>query len=149
LNELRALVDPIQAGLIGAHVTLCREHELTPYSEGDLETRIREWPDGALSLTFGPPVPSTLHGVLLPCKEGAERFGRLRKHILGPDASTMDAHITLAHPRNPKAVGNAGNQYSVLRDGLSLTLGRASVIEQTGDGRWAVLREMVLGGGLE
>lgn len=141
LNELRGRVDPVQANLIDAHVTLCREDELASHPDRYIATRVGEWTGGTLPLKFGPPVPSKLHGVLLPCTDGQETFDELRRHILGCDAPSMNAHVTLAHPRNPVAAGNTPNAFKALRGGVALSLGHIALIEQTGSARWIKLWE--------
>lgn len=144
LNELRARVDPVQASLIDAHVTLCREDELASHPDRYIATRVGEWAGGPLALKFGAPVPSTLHGVLLPCTQGQEAFDDLRRHILGRDAPSEYAHVTLAHARNPVAAGNTPDAFKALRGGVSLSLGQIALIEQTGSGRWLKLWEQPL-----
>lgn len=52
VEEIRHLVDPVQAGLIAAHVTLCREHELEAIADIEVQTRLRAWTHGPLTMTF-------------------------------------------------------------------------------------------------
>jgi hypothetical protein len=52
LEAVRRVLDPVQAGLIPAHVTLCREDELGHVAAMEIEARLRM----AVTLGFGRPV---------------------------------------------------------------------------------------------
>lgn len=113
LDALRQTLDPVQASLIAAHVTLCREDELEGMDLDAIFKRISAWPSGALQLAFGAPRRFDGHGVLLPCEHGMHAFQYLRTQLLqDPCARLHGAHLTLAHPRNPR---NAGNTDTALR----------------------------------
>ena len=68
IDAVRRVVDPTQHGLIPAHLTLCREHEL-PDLRG-VQRRLRRLPLARLELTFGVAVPFSGHGLLLPSVAG-------------------------------------------------------------------------------
>jgi hypothetical protein len=140
LEEVRRMVDPVQRALIAPHVTLCREDELSPNIEAKVRRRMETLPLAPLRLRFGPPESSHQHGILLPCLEGAEAFHRLRNELLGPaPIRTQPAHITLAHPRNPKAKGNALANIPPVAGGLEITFSRVSLIEQDRQKPWRTL----------
>jgi hypothetical protein len=142
LEAVRRLVDPVQARLIRAHVTLCREDELEGLGGAELEARVSAFESGALTLRFGPPESFHEHGVLLPCVEGQEAFQALRRWILS--SSTVRphaAHITLAHPRNPKAPGNTPMNAAPLERGLAITFPTVARIRQIGSAAWEQLSE--------
>ena len=146
LDALRSRLDPIQASLIPAHVTLCREDELEPLAEASIFDRVGKWAHGPLNLSFSQPIRFEEHGVLLPCTLGARAFQALRAWLL--DAHTprkSAAHITLAHPRNPVAAGNTEEELAACPRELQLKFARVALIEQQGTGPWRVLQESALG----
>lgn len=53
LQQLRIVLDPVQAALIPAHVTLCRDDEVASQEEAAMIDRVASWPHGPLVLTFG------------------------------------------------------------------------------------------------
>lgn len=145
IEAVRRVVDPIQSSLIPAHVTLCREDEL-----GDLASvlaRLRGAPFGPLTLRFGGPVVSSGHGLLLECVGGEERFRALREYLLASSrVRDQRPHITLAHPRNPKASGNSLGNAATLPEVVEVTFPSVCFIEQEGGGPWRLLEEYELRG---
>jgi hypothetical protein len=57
---------------------------------------------------------------------------------------TQPAHITLAHPRNPKAKGNTLANASPVAGGLEITFLRVSLIEQDRQEPWRTLWSLAL-----
>ena len=53
LEAVRRVLDPVQAGLIPAHVTLCREDELGQVSAMEIEARLRMAAAEPVTLGFG------------------------------------------------------------------------------------------------
>ncbi len=145
IEAVRRIVDPIQSRLIPAHVTLCREDEL-----GDLESvraRLRSAPFKPLTLRFGKPSAFAGHGLLLECVEGEEQFRALRQYLLAPSrVREQKPHITLAHPRNPKAGGNSLSHTSKLPEVVEVTFPNIYLIEQDGDAPWQLLEKYELRG---
>lgn len=142
IEAVRRIVDPIQSSLISAHVTLCREDELS-----DLESitrRLKQSPPAPIVLRFGPPRVFMGHGLLLECTEGLNAFRTLREYILG-STSIRDhqPHITLAHPRNPQAPGNSLNATAGLND-LTISFDEIALIEQRKQHPWIVLHRFAL-----
>lgn len=144
LESVRRVLDPVQASLIPAHVTLCREDELAGVDEDVLRSRV-----GAarqIVLGFGAPEPFSSHGILLPCIAGEPEFQRLRQTILGTaDARPSAPHVTLAHPRNPKALGNSLANAAALAGGTSATFEIVHRIEQVGSAPWRIVATYRLG----
>ena len=137
LEALRQVLDPIQHSLIAAHATLCREDEFGPTIEPELARRFAETQPRPLTLHFGAPQAFQGHGILLPCVNGVEAFHRLRVQILGSSQiRAHPPHITLAHPRNPKAPGNTLPTTQRLPDPLVITFTSVSLIEQTEADAW-------------
>ncbi len=141
IEAVRRRLDPIQSSLILAHVTLCRADEL-----GDLPAivqRLERAP--AVTLRFGRAEAFSTHGVLLRCIEGAHRFQALREAVLGSTMiKPLPPHLTLAHPRNPKAAGNSVEAAWSLPSPLELTFGVVRLIEQIADAPWRALETFTL-----
>jgi len=140
LERIRRVVDPVQAALIPAHVTLCREDELHGVEVELLARRVAA--AAPIRLVFGQVERFSGHGILLRCLEGQPAFSALRRQILGI-SETRDslAHLTLAHPRNPRAAGNSLEAVDLALP-LSLVFDRAVLIEQLAAGeKWTVLSE--------
>lgn len=147
LDALRLNLDPVQASLIAAHVTICREDEIAHVDYSCVFSRVKEWSRGPLFLSFGQPRYFSGHGVLLPCEEGLGEFHSLRQWLLqDPGAREHEAHITLAHPRNPRAVGNTEAALASCPQALKLQFASVVLIEQHGSAPWRVMHESTLGG---
>ena len=145
IEVVRRVVDPVQHRLIPAHVTLCREDELEGIAPEMLQARFASAPM-RVRLRFGAPFRFHEHGILLPCVGGDEGFQRLRAHVLGgPGFRKQEPHITLAHPRNPKAPGNSLDAASALAGVLDLEFPAACLIRQEGDNAWQVLESYTVG----
>jgi hypothetical protein len=140
LERVRAQVDPVQFRLIAAHVTLCREDEIVGLDEGGLANRLEDTTRAPLTLVFGHPVAVDGHGLLLPCIDGASAFATLRAGVLrSGTARDAAAHITLAHPRNPRSIANAPATYAHLPARMTVTFAAVSLIEQHGTDPWRTL----------
>lgn len=146
LEALRRALDPVQASLIAAHVTLCREDEIEHIAPFALLSRVESWKEGPITLTFGHPVRFNAHGVLLPCEKGAGDFKRLRQWLLHEqNAREHGAHLTLAHPRNPRSAGNTDTALAACPQALELQFGSVALIEQQGSEPWRLVQEATLG----
>ena len=130
IEAVRVLVDPVQHRLIPAHVTLCREDELLDLHS--VEDRLSTISFAPITLTFGPAEVFFDHGILLPCVSGESAFRALRQTILGrSDIKDQPPHMTLAHPRNPRAPGNSLTAALRLLPGnVTLTFATVHRIEQ-------------------
>jgi 2'-5' RNA ligase len=145
LEAVRALLDPVQAHLIPAHVTLCREDELEGIDPVLIGARLAASGARQVTLRFGHPEPFFEHGVILPCVEGEAEFEALRQLVLGSKNTRRQApHITLAHPRNPKSPHNTPSNAALLPPGMTIRFTIASRIEQENAGPWRVLEEFSL-----
>lgn len=146
LQQLRVVLDPVQAALIPAHVTLCRDDEVASLDDVTFAERATAWPHGPLPLSFGAPQRAEGHGVLLRCVHGAAVFHTLRQWMLhDAEARELGAHLTLAHPRNPRAIGNTDDVLAAVPQALALTFATVALIEQHGSTPWTVRRAAVLG----
>jgi 2'-5' RNA ligase len=146
LEAVRQVLDPVQAALIPAHVTLCREDEIGHLSVTEVEVRLRKSEAQPITLGFGRPVTFQGHGVVLPCVAGEQAFHQLRAQVLGTSAIRRHApHITLAHPRNPPPSHESVADALGLLENLSFTFDTIASIEQLGTARpWRVLQEFTL-----
>ena len=142
LEATRIMLDPVQASLIAAHVTLCREDEIDKFSSIYLRDRLTASGIKIVTLRFGAPEPFSGHGILLPCIDGEHEFQALRQFVLGTKSMRRQApHITLAHPRNPRAVGNTFANAFGLADGLCITFTSIAHIRQDGAMPWQHIGE--------
>jgi putative acetyltransferase len=135
IDAVRAVLDPVQHALIPAHVTLCREDELSAIDAAALAERLA----GAapITLRFGAPERFAGHGILMPCGAGEAEFHALRQQVLGHgDVRRASPHLTLAHPRNPRAPGNDLANAMALHGGITLRFEQAHLIEQVDGGTW-------------
>jgi hypothetical protein len=140
IEAVRRVVDPVQFGLIPAHVTLCREDELASFA--GWRERLETLPPEAirLHLRFGRAVSFSGHGILLQCMEGIEAYRELRRRILGSSAvREMQPHLTLAHPRNPQAPGNTIEATFELPPSFEIAFDSVKLIEQVDSGPWKTL----------
>jgi 2'-5' RNA ligase len=145
LASVRQKLDPVQAALIPAHVTLCREDEIDQLSADTIEARIRSSAVKPITLRFGRPTAFQGHGVLLPCVAGEDAFHALRAHVLGTAAIRTHApHITLAHPRNLLPLKSGIADATGLPEVMTCTFDTIFSIEQIGAAPWRVLQEFTL-----
>ncbi len=146
LEDLRLLLDPVQSSLIPAHVTLCREEELTAPVLHDLRSRLAHASMAQITLVFGPAQAFGDHGILLPCIQGEPQFQALREHVLGRRPERHQTpHLTLAHPRNPKAPGNHIAHTALLPSELRIHFNNVRLIEQRELRPWRVMEMFTLG----
>lgn len=147
MEAIRLALDPVQAALIPAHVTLCREDEIERLDPSSIFSKVEMWAHGPIDLSFGQPRYFNGHGVLLPCEQGSGQFHALRRWLLrDSSAREHQAHLTLAHPRNPKTIGNTAAALAACPQALELRFASVALIEQHGAGPWNTLRESALGG---
>lgn len=148
IDAVRQVVDPVQARLIPAHVTLCRDEELDALAPEDVRAHLAASPwRGALSLRFGPAERFGEHGILLPCAAGEDAFRALRAAALGAaPAREQRPHLTLAHPRNPRAPGNALDAAAALPVPMEVRFTEVHWIEQHDGDAWSVRASFALEG---
>jgi len=147
LEAVRRILDPIQSRLIPAHVTLCREDEISRISESKVQDRLANPRLRPITLRFGRPEAFSGHGVLLSCIAGENEFRALREQLLGSrEIRDPRPHITLAHPRNPKSPGNCLSNASRLPEVTSITFSTVRLIEQKGSEPWRLLQTFELPG---
>lgn len=98
INALRRRFNPVQASLIAAHVTLCRDDEVQHW--GRIQSHVQQLSGHSVELQFGSPMKEG-NGVYLSAIEGVDAFHQLRQVVLeDTDCRIQTPHITLVHPRN-------------------------------------------------
>ena len=144
LERIRKLVDPTQAALIPAHVTLCRDEEVQLLSPSLIGSRLETQPPILIEFDIVKQVGG--HGLILRSTDSHDGFKRLRRRVLGPDSKRSDAHITLAHPRNPRAKGNTLDAVDIALP-ISVSFDKAVLIVQdTTDTPWRITYEFRFNG---
>jgi 2'-5' RNA ligase superfamily len=145
LDAVRQVLDPIQAELIKAHVTLCREDELAGATSASIRARLGDSEVTQVTLRFGAPERFNDHGILLPCIDGELEFQALRQVVLGKaQVRRQIPHITLAHPRNPRASANTLENALSLGSGRTLIFDVITRIRQRGSSSWQSIEEYPL-----
>jgi hypothetical protein len=139
VEPVRQQLDPQQHAIIPAHVTLCRNDELTDWQA--LEQRLASLGEFSLTLQFGKPQVLDDGCILLRPVRGAEQYQHLRQSILGPSAKIHGAHLTLLHPRNAPGVIYNLTEIAQALAGLTTTFHRIALIEQHGPEPWRVRQE--------
>ena len=118
------------------HVTLCREDDFDDFQRIErprwrLLNRLAWASD--VQESFGG------QGLLLSCREGLEEFSALRRLILY-EIKNQHPHITLAHPRNPKAYVDSIQAALTLPTSIVVTLPAIHLIRQQPFDTWQILR---------
>lgn len=137
VEAVRRVVDPVQHRRIPAHVTLWREEELAEFSLAELEGRLAAGPGRRITLDFGRAEHFSGHGIQLRCVAGGAEYQALRQIVLASaEIARPRPHITLAHPRNPRAAGNSLETAWTLPPRWQIRLSWIHLIEQDGDQPW-------------
>jgi len=143
IEKVRKIVDPTQSNLIPAHITLCREDELCEFSQ--IKGKLNKIEFEPLTLSFGKVEVFSGHGLLLNCVEGEYKFRLMREYLLGSkNIRNQTPHITLAHPRNPKSIGNSLGNVATLPEIIKITFPIIYLIEQELGKPWCVLEQFEL-----
>lgn len=137
IEALRLRYNPVQARLIPAHVTLCREDEVTDWDA--VHARLESLLPFEITLSFGTPVREQ-DFVYLPVRDGLADYHDFRCTILQKDARKQIPHVTLVHPRNGTCTDPIFADISAnISSPFQLTFREVTLIEQD-DGRvWHVI----------
>jgi 2'-5' RNA ligase len=136
INALRAWVNPAQAALIAAHVTLCREDEVQDW--GKLRERLATAAPIDLTLSFAEPHREG-NLVVLPAEVAGNAFARLRHQLLsrpGHEPRPMVPHLTLIHPRNGTCTDRLFSELRQRCSPFTVTIRAVSLIEQSEGAAW-------------
>lgn len=142
IETIRERFNPTQFHLIPAHVTLCRETELT-----DLETvlhRLNTLAFQPFRLDFDTPIRvENGKGVLLPCLNEA-KFHELRNLLLPNTTEMPSAHITLMHPRNATCTDAIFAEIRHYPLPTQFHFATICLIQQENGGKWEILQSVEL-----
>lgn len=137
IEALRRRFNPIQARLIPAHVTLCREDEVADWAA--FQANLEALQPFELTLTFGSPVRDQ-DFVFLPVCSGLDDFQAFRRKLLPREPRNHTPHVTLIHPRNGSCTDEIfGELTASLRSPFQYTFREVMLIEQTDGGVWRVI----------
>lgn len=141
VEALRCEYNPAQSRLIPAHVTLCREDEVTDWTA--LGRRIEAVIPIDLTLGFGNPVRDG-NLVFLPAVTGLEQFEALRHTLLFSGSirpRPQLPHITIIHPRNGHCSDAIFHEICRRVQPFTATFHQITLIEQTNGGPWVRFAE--------
>lgn len=146
IEQIRKKYNPVQYGLIPAHVTLCRDEELNDTAR--LIQQIMQSSISVLQLKFGSAeLFESGKGVWLPGIDPSGNFNFLRMQLLKdliPNVGQHRPHITLMHPRNSNCTKEIYDEIKQIPLPQKLNFNRISLIEQRNGGKWTILREFDL-----
>jgi len=147
VNKIRLELNPAQAKLIDAHVTLCREDEVSDWEE--LGRRLQALRPQAVTLKFGSPHRDG-DLVYIPCVGPTGAFDDLRAMILGTRLASPRKHvphITLIHPRNGSCSDADFASIISVFEPFSYTFDEVAFIQQENGGVWETVQTFRLGDG--
>ena len=136
VESLRTQFNPIQAALIRAHVTLCREDEVSDWHK--TEDCLRRMAKIDVTLHFDIPIRDG-NLVYLPSTGSTDSFDALRSSLLSTGNSSPRKHaphITLIHPRNGTCSKSDFDEISSQCKPFTITFHQATLIEQIDGGPW-------------
>ena len=139
LTHCRQTFNPVQAALIAAHVTLCREDEVSDWEA--FERRVAALRSVELRLEFGRPIRNA-NSVLLPATNGVEDFAAVRRALLADNSSEptpMQPHVTIIHPRNGTCTDDTFAEIERTLHPFQWTFSEIALIEQHSGGPWQTL----------
>jgi 2'-5' RNA ligase len=139
VDLLRSRFNPLQAQLIRAHVTLCREDEVENWEH--LASRLKVLGPIEVPLQFGTPLRSG-DSVYLPASGSTESFDSLRAALLNKgdvQPRKLTPHITIIHPRNGECDDEKFREICRSIEPFSIVFREVTLIEQINGGAWCDL----------
>ncbi|MEP7325852.1 MAG: 2'-5' RNA ligase family protein [Gemmatimonadota bacterium] len=132
---LRSRFNPVQFGLIRAHVTLCRDEDVADWEA--LSLRLARVGVINVTLAFETPIRDG-NLVYLPATSSDGSFDRLRHALLGPvsAARKQHPHLTLIHPRNGTCSDAMFDEIRSRWVPFTAAFREVTLIEQIDGGRW-------------
>lgn len=140
IESLRARFNRVQFELIRAHVTLCREDEVSDWDK--IASRLSDPGSIEVKLSFGEPVRDG-NLVYLPATGSTESYDALRSALLSTRNSLPrkhDPHITLVHPRNGTCSDFVFDEIACQLKPFTITFRSVTLIEQVDGGSWQELK---------
>lgn len=135
VEAIRASFNPVQASLIRAHVTLCREDEVTDWEQ--FKSQMSLVRPLSLQLTFSHLVREG--DLVYAGVEDSHKFHELRNQVLSAKPGTTrkhDPHLTLVHPRNGKCSDDTYAKLQTQFKPFTANLDTITIIEQVDGGIW-------------
>ncbi len=139
IESLRSQFNRHQFELIRAHVTLCREDEVSDW--GELASRLLDQGTIEVELEFGMPIRDN-NLVYLPAIGSTDSFDSLRHAILSSSHSIPRKHrphMTLIHPRNGLCTDQVFDEIMARCEPFSAFFRYVTLIEQVNLERWREL----------
>ena len=133
VESLRLRYNPVQARLIPAHVTLCREDEVSDWDA--FRVRLESLCPFRITLEFGSPLRDN-DLVFLPVRSGFDDFQEFRRALLPIEPREHNPHVTIIHPRNGTCTDEIFAQISATIQPLQVTFREVMLIEQDNGGTW-------------
>lgn len=128
INAVRRRYNPIQAKLISAHLTLCRDDEVEDWLE--LQARVISLGLSRFDLRFDAPKRKT-HWVYLPIHGSPEPYNQLRRLVLGDKNCRLQTpHITIIHPRNGTCTDHEFDDICMQLPGMTIEFPVITFIEK-------------------
>lgn len=136
IEPLRHRYNSVQARLIPAHVTLCREDEVADWDA--VKAKLESLCPFEIVLGFGAPIREN-NFVFLPILEGCDHFHEFRCAVLGSDARRHVPHVTIIHPRNGTCTDQIFAEITATVAPFQYAFREVVLIEQEGDGVWKTI----------
>ena len=138
VESVRGEFNPLQARLIGAHVTIVREDETDDWDRlGDLIVQLKPKP---VRIDLSEPKRD---GNFVWCAGSGPDFADLRAALLAAPR-VHDPHLTLIHPRNGVCTDEVFADISWRLSSFSHLFREISFIEQSNGGPWRIWRRFRL-----
>lgn len=147
IEKIRKRYNPEQYRLIGCHVTLLRDDELTDIEK--ITENIMELNEHIIAIDFGSLQRSPDgKGVLIAGKGSNDSFHSLRAKLVANtennNISILHPHITLIHPRNGNCTDEIFDELKKQQLPSSIAFKTISVIEQINGGKWNIINQFNL-----
>ena len=142
IESLRSRFNRVQFELIRAHVTLCREDEVSDWDK--FASRLSDLGSIEVTLSFGVPVRDD-NLVYLPATGSTDSYDALRRSLLSTRNSVPrkhDPHITIIHPRNGICSDSVFDEISSQLKPFTTSFRCVTLIEQIDGGPW---QDLILG----
>ena len=133
VESLRLRHNPAQARLIPAHVTLCREDEVSDWDA--FHARLESLCPFQITLEFGNPIKDD-NFVFLPIRSGIDDFHEFRRAVLLMEPRKHNPHVTIIHPRNGTCTNDIFAQIVASIPPIQFTFREVMLIEQENGGIW-------------
>lgn len=150
IEAVRRRFNPHQHEIISAHVTLCREDEISAIDEVLKNIRSLDFVD-PLRIVFDQVERfEDGKGVWLPASEENEHFQELRAKVLKGLVNPLRKprpHVTLMHPRNSTCTDSIFGQIKKYELPTDLSFNKISLIRQQSGGQWGIVDEFRISNG--